>query len=159
MEEDHPKRRTQPTGNRPPPRPPRKTTIGLGPDDDSDKKGRITITKAADGEGKFIRQSGGADHYGHVIIRIEPNGRGKGITISKDAAAGTVPQEHLHSVTDGIRMILDHGDADGRPIVDVIVRIIGGSSHKSNSTELAFQMAGIFAMKDALKKAHPILIE
>jgi elongation factor G len=133
--------------------------IGLCPDDDdSGKKGSVTITKAADGEGKFIRQSAGRAQHGHVIIKIEPNERGKGILIRSDVSDGTIPEEYIKPVTEGIREALDGGVYDERPIVDIRVHIVGGSSDQVASNELAFKMAGIFAIKDAIKKAEPIAI-
>ena len=160
MDEKDPKPETKPSGNRPPPRPPHGTLVGLGPEgDDSDKKPRMTITKAAEGEGKFIRQSGGRDHYGHVVIRIEPNGKGKGNEIRDETTAGTIPKEFIKSVVDTICETLKLGLADDRPIVDIIVRVIGGSSHKMDSTDIAFRMAAIFALHDAITKAGPVAIE
>jgi elongation factor G len=154
MDEKDPKPETKPSGNRPPPRPPHGTLVGLGPeDDDSDKKPRMTITKAAEGEGKFIRQSGGRDHYGHVIVRIEPNGKGKGNEIRNEITADGIPKEYIEPVVEEIGASLGLGVVDERPIVDIIVRLVGGSSHKTDSNELAFKMAAIFALKDALKKS------
>jgi elongation factor G len=156
MEKDDPKPKIKSAGNKPPPRPPHRSAVGLGPEgDDSDKSRRTTVSEAADGEGKFIRDPDGSiGHYGHVIIRIVPNSRGKGIVISSEAPVGTIPDEYIKAVSDGIRLALDD-----RAMVDIIVRIVGGSSHKSASTELAFKMAGIFAIKDAIKKAGPIVID
>ncbi|MFO1514233.1 MAG: hypothetical protein U1F83_15190 [Verrucomicrobiota bacterium] len=160
MEENKPQPETNPTGDRPPPRPPNRTTVGLGPDgDDSDYKRRVTITRSADGEGKFIRQSGGIAHHGHVIIKISPNGRGMGTVISCVAPVDAIPDEYIKPITDMIREALDEGVYDGRPVVDILVRIVGGSWDKSASNEMAFKMAGIFAIKDAIKKAVPIAIE
>jgi elongation factor G len=160
MEKDDPKPETKPAGNRPPPRPPYGTAVGLGPDgDDSDKKGRVTITKAADGEGKFIRESGGLGQYGHVIVKIAPNARGKGILISSDVTSDTIPEKYIKPITDMIREGLDEGIYDGRPMVDILVRIVGGSWDKRDSNEMAFKMAGIFALKDAVKRAEPITVE
>lgn len=160
MEKDDPKPEAKPAGNGRPPRPPHRTAVGLSPDDDdSGKKRRATISNAADGEGKFIRQSGGRGHYGHVIVRIEPNGKGKGVVISSDVPVDTVPAEYIKHVADAVRETLDYGIGDDGPIVDIVVRIVGGSSHDSDSNELAFKMAGIFAVKDALRKAGPIPVE
>jgi elongation factor G len=160
MERDDLNPETKPAGNKPPPRPPRRTATGLISDGDDDNKRHVTITKAAEGEGKFIRKSDDfVRHYGHVMVKIEPNGRGKGIMISSDAPVGTVPEEYIKPVTDVIREALDEGVYDGRPVVDIIVRIVGGSSDIVASDELAFKMAGIFSIKDALAKAEPIAIE
>jgi len=120
---------------------------------------RETIAKAADGEGKFIRQSGGKGQYGHVVIKLEPNVKGKGIEILNETVGGSIPKEFIKPATDGIREGTSNGTVAGYPVVDVIVRIIDGSFHEVDSSELAFKMAGIFAFKDAMKKANPILLE
>jgi len=160
MEKDNPKPETRPAGNRPPPRPPHRTAVGLGPDgDDADKKPKVTISKAADGEGKFIRQSGGIGHHGHVIITIAPNGRGKGNLISNNAPVEAIPEEYINAVADGISEALDGGVYEGRPMVDILVRIISGSWDKSASNELAFKLAAFFAIKDAISKAEPIGVD
>jgi elongation factor G len=156
--ENDPKPHPNPAGNRPPPRPPRQTAIGLPDDDDFGRKRRVTITKHAEGEGKFIRESGGIAHYGHVIVQVEPNGRGKGVAISSEVKGGTIPDKFIKPVTDMIREALDSGYGD-RPVVDILVRIVGGSWDERASNELAFKMAGIFAIQDAVKKAKPIPIE
>jgi hypothetical protein len=159
MGKDNQQPKPKPAGNRAPPAPPRRGAVGLGPDgDDSDKK-RVTITKAANGEGKFIRQSGGVASHGHVIIRIEPNGRGKGIAISSDVPDGVIPEKYIKPATEGIREALDCGVLDGRPMVDIIVRIVGGSSDEIASNDLAFKMAGIFSIKDAITKAESVEID
>jgi elongation factor G len=92
------------------------------------------------------------------MVRVEPNGRGKGITISSEVSDAMIPQRYIKSVTDMIREALDYGYED-RPVVDIVVRIVGGSWDESASNDLAFKMAGIFAIKDAVKKAEPVSIE
>ena len=122
------------SGKRPPPRPPRDTDVGLFSDgDDSVSKYPATITKLAKGEGRFIRQPDGLlRKYGHVIIEIQPNGRGKGNEIINEASNRAIPKEYIKSVMNGLRYGLDHGifinySADNcHPIVDVVVHIIGG---------------------------------
>jgi elongation factor G len=125
--------------------------------DDGDKR-RLTVTKSADGEGKFIRGSKPRAQYGHVIVRIEPNGRGKGATILSEVSDGIIPRRFVEAVTDGIRESLEYG-IDGSPVVDVVVHISGGSWNEHDSDDLAFKMAGIFAVKDAVKKAETISID
>jgi len=120
---------------------------------------RETIKKAADGEGKFIRQSGGKGQYGHVIIKLEPNEKGKGIEVINEIVGGSIPKEFIKPSTDGIMEGCNNGVIAGFPVVDVIVRIVDGSFHEVDSSELAFKMAGIFAFKDAMKNANPILLE
>ena len=91
MEKDDPKPEPKSDANRPPPRPPRSAAIGLGPEgDDPDKKHRATVTKAAAGEGRFIRHSGGRGQYGHVILKVEPNGRGRGIEVINEILDGAI---------------------------------------------------------------------
>ena len=120
---------------------------------------RETITKHAEAEGKFIRQSGGKGQYGHVVVKIEPNQKGKGIEVVNEIVGGTIPKEFIKPATDGIMEGCNNGVVAGYPVVDVIVRIIDGSFHEVDSSELAFKMAGIFGFKEAMKKAHPIMLE
>ncbi len=165
MDEDDPKPETKPAGNRPPPRPPHLTAVGLGPEgDDSGKKRTATIAKAADGEGKFIRQSGGRGQYGHVIIKIEPNGSGKGIEVLNNIFGGEIPVEYIKPAIEGVRIMLEDvaiggSTLEGYTAVDIVVRIVGGSFHEIDSNELAFKLAAVFAIKDAMKKADPIVLE
>jgi elongation factor G len=120
---------------------------------------RETVLKAADGEGKFIRQSGGKGQYGHVIIKLEPNEKGKGVEVINETVGGSIPKEFIKPSTEGILEGANNGVVAGYPVVDVIVRIVEGSFHEVDSSEMAFKMAGIFAFKDAMKKANPILLE
>jgi elongation factor G len=120
---------------------------------------RETIKKAADGEGKFIRQSGGKGQYGHVVIKLEPNEKGKGIEVINEIVGGSIPKEFIKPATDGLLEGCNNGVVAGFPVVDVIIRIVDGSFHEVDSSELAFKMAGIFAFKDAMKQANPILLE
>src|SRR5438876_2987538 len=120
---------------------------------------RETVTKAAEGEGKFIRQSGGRGQYGHACVTLEPNGRGKGVEIENKIVGGAIPKEYISPVIDGIEEAIKGGVLAGYPVVDVKVAIVDGTFHEVDSSELAFKMAGIFALKDAAKKANPILLE
>jgi elongation factor G len=120
---------------------------------------RETITKAAEAEGKFIRQSGGKGQYGHVVVKIEPNQKGKGVEVVNEIVGGAIPKEFIKPATDGIMEGCNNGVVAGYPVVDVIVRIVDGSFHEVDSSELAFKMAGIFGFKEAMKKANPILLE
>jgi elongation factor G len=120
---------------------------------------RETILKSAEGEGKFIRQSGGKGQYGHVVITLEPNEKGKGIEVLNETVGGSIPKEFIKPSTDGIMEGCNNGVVAGYPVVDVIVKIVDGSFHEVDSSEMAFKMAGIFAFKDAMKKANPILLE
>jgi elongation factor G len=120
---------------------------------------RETITKAAEGEGKFIRQSGGRGQYGHACVTLEPNERGKGVEIENKIVGGAIPKEYIAPTIDGIEEAIKGGVLAGYPMVDVKVAIVDGTFHEVDSSELAFKMAGIFALKDAAKKANPILLE
>jgi elongation factor G len=120
---------------------------------------RETILRPAEAEGKFIRQSGGKGQYGHVVVKIEPNGKGKGIEVVNEIVGGSIPKEFIKPATDGIMEGCNNGVVAGYPVVDVIIRIVDGSFHEVDSSELAFKMAGIFGFKEAMKKANPILLE
>ena len=118
-----------------------------------------TILVAADGEGKLIKQSGGRGQYGHVIIKIAPNARGKGITIENKVVGGNIPKEYIPACIKGLKEATHNGVIGGYPVIDIHVDIVDGSYHDVDSNELAFKMAAIFSLKDALKKAKPILLE
>ena len=120
---------------------------------------RETITKAADGEGKFIRQSGGRGQYGHACVKIEPNEKGKGIEIENKIVGGAIPKEYIPAVIDGCEEAVKGGVLAGYQMIDLKVQIVDGTFHEVDSNELAFKMAGIFAFKDAAKKAGMILLE
>ena len=120
---------------------------------------RETITKAAEGEGKFIRQSGGRGQYGHACVTVQPNEKGKGVEVESKIVGGTIPKEFVPKVIDGIEEAIKGGIYAGYQVIDIKVQVVDGSFHEVDSNELAFKMAGIFAMKDAFKKAGPILLE
>jgi elongation factor G len=118
-----------------------------------------TILSPADGEGKLIKQSGGRGQYGHVILKMTPNERGKGFTYENKVVGGTIPKDYIPAVIKGLEEATLNGVVGGYPVIDVHVDIVDGSYHEVDSNELAFKMAAIFAFKDALKKAKPILLE
>jgi elongation factor G len=118
-----------------------------------------TILAPADGEGKLIKQSGGRGQYGHVIIKIAPNPRGKGISIENKVVGGNIPKEYIPACIKGLNEATLNGVIGGYPVIDIHIDIIDGSYHDVDSNELAFKMAAIFSLKDALKKAKPILLE
>jgi elongation factor G len=118
-----------------------------------------TILGAADGEGKLVKQSGGRGQYGHVVIKIAPNERGKGITIENKTVGGSIPKDFIPAVIKGLNEATLNGVVGGYPVIDVHVDIVDGSYHDVDSNEMAFKMAAIFALKDGLKKAKPILLE
>ena len=120
---------------------------------------RETITKAAEGEGKFIRQSGGRGQYGHACIKVQPNEKGKGVEVENKIVGGAIPKEYIPAVIDGIEEAIKGGVYAGYQVIDIKVQVVDGTFHEVDSNELAFKMAGIFALKDAFKKAGPILLE
>jgi elongation factor G len=120
---------------------------------------RETITKAADGEGKFVRQSGGKGQYGHAVIKIEPSAAGKGIEVVSEVVGGSIPKEFIKPTIEGIMEAANNGSVAGYPVIDFKVRIVDGSFHEVDSSEMAFKMAGIFALRDVMKRAGPILLE
>jgi elongation factor G len=120
---------------------------------------RETITSAATGEGKLIKQSGGRGQYGHVIVNVRPSERGKGLVLENKVVGGTIPKEYIPACKKGVEEAVLNGVVGGYPVIDVEVDIIDGSYHDVDSNELAFKMAAIFAVKDAFKKAGAILLE
>ena len=120
---------------------------------------RETISKNASAEGKFVRQSGGRGQYGHAVINIQPAERGKGITIDNKIVGGVIPKEFIPAVIAGIEEAIAGGVLANYPMVDVSVQLVDGSFHEVDSNELAFKMAGIFAFKEAAKKASLLLLE
>src|SRR3989441_1233792 len=118
-----------------------------------------TLTKPAEGEGKFIRQSGGRGQYGHAVVQVEPNEKGKGVEIENKIVGGAIPKEYIPAVRDGIEEAIRGGVYAGYQVIDIKVEIVDGTFHEADSNELAFKMAGIFALKDAFKRAGPILLE
>jgi elongation factor G len=120
---------------------------------------RETITTTSVGEGKLVKQSGGRGQYGHVVINIQPNEQGKGITIENKVVGGTIPKDYIPACKKGIEEAVLNGVVGGYPVIDVNIDIIDGSYHDVDSNEMAFKMAAIFAFKDGMKKAKPILLE
>ncbi len=120
---------------------------------------RETITQNAEGEGKLVKQSGGRGQYGHVCLRIFTVEKGKGITVESKVVGGSIPKEFIQPAINGVKEAVLNGVIAGYPVVDVHVEIYDGSYHEVDSNENAFKMAGIFAMKDALKKAKCVLLE
>ena len=120
---------------------------------------RETITKAAEAEGKFIRQSGGRGQYGHVVVRIQPGEKGSGIVVENAIVGGAIPKEYIPAAEEGIREAAQTGVLGGYPMVDVAVEITDGTYHEVDSSEIAFKMAGSFAFKEAARKAGAIMLE
>ena len=120
---------------------------------------RETITVAAKGDGKLVKQSGGRGQYGHVVVNVQPNERGKGLTIENKVVGGTIPKDYIPACKKGIEEAVLNGVVGGYPVIDINVDIIDGSYHEVDSNEMAFKMAAIFAVKDGMKKAKPIMLE
>ncbi|MEI8234305.1 MAG: elongation factor G [Verrucomicrobiota bacterium] len=120
---------------------------------------RETITGEAVGEGKLVKQSGGRGQYGHVVVRVAPNERGKGVTIENKTVGGSIPKDFIPAVKKGLEEAVLNGVVGGYPVIDVNIDIIDGSFHEVDSNEMAFKMAAIFAAKDGFKKAKSILLE
>ncbi len=120
---------------------------------------RETITKAADGEGKLVKQSGGRGQYGHVILDITPGEKGKGLTTENKLVGGAIPKEFVNAVFAGVRNAMTNGVIAGYPVVDVHVNVTDGSYHDVDSNENAFKMAAILGMRDAFQNAGPIMLE
>ena len=120
---------------------------------------RETIRKAVESEGKHIKQSGGKGQYGHVVLKLEPLEPGSGYEFVDEIKGGVVPKEFIPSVDKGIKDTLQNGVLAGYPVVDVRARLIFGSYHDVDSSQLAFELAGSMAFKDGMRKANPVLLE
>jgi elongation factor G len=120
---------------------------------------RETFRKALESEGKFIKQSGGRGQYGHVWLKLEPQPSGKGYEFVDGIKGGRVPREYIPAVQKGVQEALQEGVLAGYPVVDVKVSLFDGSYHEVDSNENAFKMAAIFAFKDGMRNAHPVLLE
>jgi elongation factor G len=120
---------------------------------------RETITKGAEAEGKFIRQTGGRGQYGHVWLRVEPLERAEGFQFVNKVVGGAVPRDFIGAVEKGVREATEAGVLAGYQMVDVKVTLYDGSYHEVDSSEMAFKIAGSLALKEAVRKADPILLE
>lgn len=120
---------------------------------------RETITRPAKGEGRFVRQTGGRGQYGHCWLELEPLEKGKGFEFEDAIRGGAIPKEYIPAIEKGIREAMDSGVIAGYPVVDVKARIVDGSYHEVDSSEMAFKIAGSLAFKDAVQKGAPVLLE
>jgi elongation factor G len=120
---------------------------------------RETMLNPSEGNGKFIRQSGGRGQYGHAVIKMEPLEKGKGVELENKIVGGSIPKEFIKPTFDGIKEAALSGVVAGYPVIDFKITLVDGSFHDVDSSEMAFKMAGIFAFKDAMKNANPILLE
>ena len=118
-----------------------------------------TITRAAEGEGRYIKQTGGRGQYGHAKIRIAPRKPGEGYLFENNIVGGSIPKEFIKPIDMGIREAMTTGVLAGYPIDDVLIDLYDGSYHDVDSNEMAFKIAGSMAFKDAAKRAHPVLLE
>ncbi len=120
---------------------------------------RETVRRAAPGNGRFVRQTGGRGQYGHAVIRLEPMEKGGGYEFVDKIVGGTIPREYIKPIDAGIREALETGIYAGFPVVDVKVTLVDGSYHEVDSSEMAFKIAGSMAVKDAFEKADPAILE
>ena len=118
-----------------------------------------TLRRPARAEGKYIRQTGGHGQYGHAVIEVEPLERGQGITFESKIVGGVVPREYWGAIEAGIREACESGIVAGYPTIDVHVRLVDGSYHDVDSSEMAFKIAGSMAYKEAARKADAVLLE
>ena len=120
---------------------------------------RETIRRAAEGNYRHVKQTGGKGQYGHVVIRIEPNEAGKGYEFVDKIVGGTIPREYIKPIDMGIREALETGPHAGHPMVDVKATLFDGSFHEVDSSEMAFRIAASMALKEAVAKASPVILE
>jgi len=118
-----------------------------------------TITAKAEGEGKHKKQTGGRGQYGHCFVKVEPLPRGAGFEFVDEIVGGAIPRNFIPSVEKGVREAMQRGVLAGYPIVDIRVRLYDGSYHVVDSSDIAFQLAGILALQKAVAEARPILLE
>ena len=120
---------------------------------------RETIRKQVRAEGKFVRQSGGKGQYGHVVIVVEPGEPGTGFEFVSKIVGGVVPKEYIGPAEQGMKEACESGILAGYPVIDLRVTMVDGSFHDVDSSEMAFKIAGSMAVKEAVMKASPVLLE
>ena len=120
---------------------------------------RETIRQATSAEGKFIRQSGGKGQYGHVVVEVEPTEEGSGFEFESKIVGGTIPKEYVAPAGQGMKEACESGILAGYPVIDLKVTLVDGSYHDVDSSEMAFKIAGSMAIKEAVLKASPVLLE
>jgi elongation factor G len=120
---------------------------------------RESITKAAEGEAKYVKQTGGKGQYGHVQLRVSPNERGKGFTFTDALPGGVIPREFVPAIKAGVEGALSRGVVASYALIDVHAELIGGSAHEVDSDEISFQIAASMAFQEACKGAAPVLLE
>lgn len=120
---------------------------------------RETITKKVKIQGRFVRQSGGRGQYGDVWLELEPLAPGEGFLFEDKTVGGVVPREYISAIQSGIKEALENGVIGGFPLIDLAARLVDGSYHEVDSSELAFKIAASMALKDGALKAGPVLLE
>ncbi len=120
---------------------------------------RETVRKSCEAEGKFIRQSGGKGQYGHVQITLEPGEAGSGFEFVSKIVGGAIPKEYIPAVEQGMKECCESGVIAGYPVIDLKATLVDGSYHEVDSSEMAFKIAGSMAMKNAVQKASPVILE
>jgi len=120
---------------------------------------RETITKVAEAEHKYAKQSGGRGQYGHCSLRVEPMEQGQGHEFKDEIKGGIIPKEYIPAIEKGVKEAMNNGILAGYPMVDIKTAVFYGSYHEVDSSEIAFKMAAIFAFKEACQKAGPVLLE
>jgi elongation factor G len=118
-----------------------------------------TLTRPSEGEGRYVKQTGGRGQYGHAKIRLAPRQPGEGFEFVNDIVGGVIPREYIKPIEEGIKEAMTTGVLAGYPVDDVSVALYDGSYHDVDSSEMAFKIAGSMAFKDAAKKAAPVLLE
>jgi elongation factor G len=120
---------------------------------------RETVRRTAEGNGRFVRQTGGKGQYGHVVLTLEPAAKGSGYEFVDKIVGGVIPREYMRAIDQGIRETLETGVYAGYPMVDVKTTVHDGSYHEVDSSEMAFKIAASMALKDAVEKASPVVLE
>lgn len=118
-----------------------------------------TVRKIGQGEGKYIRQTGGRGQYGHCLLRLEPLGRGEGFEFKSEIKGGAIPQEYIPAIEKGVKEKMENGVMAGFPMVDMRVVVYDGSYHEVDSSEMAFKIAGSMALEATFKNCEPTLLE
>jgi elongation factor G len=121
---------------------------------------RETIRSGANKvEGKFVKQSGGRGQYGHVVVNIEPAEKGAGFVFEDAITGGSIPREYINPVQQGMKEAMESGVLAGYPLIDIKATLIDGSYHDVDSNEMAFKIAGSMALKEAVRRGDPVLLE
>ncbi|RME48096.1 MAG: elongation factor G [Chloroflexi bacterium] len=120
---------------------------------------RETITQPVRAEGRFVRQTGGRGQYGHAVVEFEPNEPGRGFEFEDATVGGVIPKEFIPAIERGIREAMESGVLAGYPVVDIKARLVDGSYHEVDSSEMAFKIAGSMALQEGVRKGKPVLLE